>query len=272
MDFLSTKNLESLSKNLIEWSPKLVAAILVFIIGFWIVNQLVKVARRYMERSGMDKDVIPFLSSMLSVLLKLVVAVSAAGLLGIETTSFVALLGMLGLAIGMALQGTLGHFASGVMILLFKPYKVGDLVELDGNTGHVEEIQVFNTILRSPQNQRIIIPNGQVTGGTITNKSAFDHIRIDLSVMMAYVEDFERIQEIIVEVMKATPKVLNSPEPQVEINSFGEYNINLDVYPYAKPEDYWAVYYGVHRNIKAALDKQGIQITFPEYEVVKVGG
>ncbi len=263
---------ESWLGQLIDLAPRLVGAILVLIIGLWIIGRLMVVIRRSMERSGLDGDVVPFLSSLVSVILKVLLILSVAGMLGIETTSFIALLGMLGLAVGMALQGTLGHFASGVMILLFKPYKTGDLVEIEGKLGHVEEIEVFNTVIRSPQNKRIIIPNGVVTNGIIVNRSAFDYVRIDLSIMMAYVEDFERIQGVILAAIRATPKVLDTPVPEVEISSFGEYNIHLDVYPYAKPEDYWAVYYGVYKNIKSALQEHGVKIVFPEYEAVDVGG
>jgi len=271
MELLLEKG-ESGLGHLITWAPRLVGAILVLIIGLWIINRLMVVISRAMKHSGLDGSVVPFLSSLISVVLKVLLILSVAGMLGIETTSFIALLGMLGLAIGMALQGTLGHFASGVMILLFKPYGVGDLVEIEGQLGHVEGIQVFNTVIRSPQNKQIIIPNGVVTNGIIVNRSAFDYVRIDLSIMIAYVEDFERIQAVILAAIRATPKVLNTPVPEVEISSFGEYNIHLDVYPYARPDDYWSVYYGTYKNIKSALQEHGVKIVFPEYKAIDVGG
>ena len=147
-----TSRLGGLVDILIAWAPKLVGAILFLLIGLWIIGMMMKIIRKALIRSGLDQDVVPFLSSMISVLLKVVLVISVAGIIGIETTSFIALIGMAGLAIGMALQGTLGHFASGVMILIFKPYKVGDLVDIQGQVGHVEEIHVFNTIIKTLDN------------------------------------------------------------------------------------------------------------------------
>jgi len=171
MEFLIEKS-GLLVENLIAWAPSLVGAIVVLLIGLWIIGKIMKVIRGGMERSGLDKDVIPFLSSMISVILKVLLVMSVAELVGVKTTSFIALIGMAGLAIGMALQGTLGHFASGVMILIFKPYRVGDLVDIQGVVGTVKEIQVFNTVIDTLQNKKVIMPNGLATSGMMTNLSA----------------------------------------------------------------------------------------------------
>lgn len=266
MELISEK-LGTLVENLIAWAPKLVGAIFVLIVGLWVIGAVTRFATKAMERAGLDKDVIPFLSSLVSVILKVLLLLSIAGMVGIETTSFIALIGMLGLAIGMALQGTLGHFASGVMILLFKPYGVGDLVDLQGQLGHVEEIQVFNTIIKTLDNKRVIVPNGTATSGIITNLSSHEYLRVDLNVAMPYEEDFDKVQGIIKEAIAKTPKVLQSPAPDVEIEKFGEHNILLAVRPYSTTEDYWDVYFGTYKNVKAALGKHNIKVAYPKREV-----
>ena len=266
MEFLLEKS-GSLIENLIAWAPKLVGAVLVLIIGLWIVNKITDMVSKAMQKSGLDRDVIPFLTSMVSVILKVMLVLSVAGMVGIETTSFVALIGMAGLAIGMALQGTLGHFASGVMILIFKPYRVGDLVKLQGELGHVEEIQVFNTIVKSLDNKKVIIPNGIATSGIMTNLSANDYLRVDLNVAMPYEEDFDKVQGIILEAIRQTPKVLSNPAPVVEIEKFDAHNVLLAVRPFATCEDYWDVYFGTYKNVKAALGKSGIKVAYPTHSV-----
>ncbi len=266
MEFLAEKS-GTMIEMLIAWAPKLVGAILVLIIGLWIVNMITNMISKAMTKSGLDRDVIPFLTSMISVLLKVMLVLSVAGMVGIETTSFVALIGMAGLAIGMALQGTLGHFASGVMILIFKPYRVGDLVKLQGELGHVEEIQVFNTIVKSLDNKKVIIPNGIATSGIMTNLSANDFLRVDLNVAMPYEEDFDKVQGIILEAIRQTPKVLSNPAPVVEIEKFDAHNILLAVRPFSTCEDYWDVYFGTYKNVKAALGKAGIKVAYPTHSV-----
>ena len=251
----------------IEWAPKLIGAIVVLVIGLWIVGAITNMIRKAMTKSGLDKDIVPFLSSMISVILKVLLLLSVAGMVGIETTAFVALIGMAGLAVGMALQGTLGHFAAGVMVLIFKPYRVGDLVDLQGQLGHVDEIQVFNTVLTSPDNKKIIVPNGIATSGIMTNLSTNENLRVDLNVAMPYEEDFEKVQGIIMDAIKATPKVLSDPAPTVEIEKFDAHNILLAVRPHANTADYWDVYFGTYRNVKAALGKAGIRVAYPSHYV-----
>ena len=255
----------SLIENLIAWAPKLVGAIFVLIIGFWIANAVARMAGNAMEKSGLDRDVVPFLKSLITVVLKVMVVISAAGLVGIETTAFVGLIAAAGLAIGMALQGTLGHFAAGIMVLIFKPYRVGDLVDIQGVVGTVSEIQVFNTIINSLENKKVIIPNGIATSGIMTNLSTNDYLRVDLNVAMPYEEDFEKVQGIIMDAINATPKVLSEPAPVVEIEKFDAHNILLAVRPHATTEDYWDVYFGTYRNVKAALGKAGIKVAYPSH-------
>lgn len=258
---------ELLLENLVAWAPKLVGAVLVLIIGLWIITRIVKMVAKAMEKAGLDREIVPFLSSLVSVILKVMLILSVAGIVGIETTSFIALIGMAGLAIGMALQGTLGHFASGVMILIFKPYKIGDLVDLQGQLGHVQEIQVFNTIINTLDNKRVIIPNGIATSGIMTNLSTNKNLRVDLNVAMPYEEDFDKVRTIIMDALKSTPKVISGIEPTVEIEKFAEHNVLLAVRPYATVKDYWDVYFGAYKNIKAALGKHNIKVAYPKREV-----
>lgn len=246
----------------LEWAPKLAGAILILLVGFWIARMIVRMAQHAMDRAGIDKDLKPFLSTMLSVILKLLVAITAAGVVGIEMTAFAALIAAAGLAIGMALQGTLGHFAAGVMVLIFKPYRVGDLVDLQGQLGHVDEIQVFNTVLTSPQNKKIIIPNGIATSGIMTNLSALGKVRVDLTVGMTYEDDFEEVKRVIQNAL-ANVTCKTDDEPTVEINAFGENGIELAVMPYSTPANYWDVYYGSYREIKKALGAAGVKVPYP---------
>lgn len=266
MESLLSKS-EVLIENLIAWAPKIVGAILVLIIGLWIIGRIVQFIRKAMTEAGLDKDIVPFLSSIISVILKILLMLSIAGMVGIETTSFIALIGAAGLALGMALQGTLGHFAAGVMVLIFKPYRVGDLVDIQGVVGTVEEIQVFNTVINSLENKKVIMPNGIATSGIMTNLSANDYLRVDLNVAMPYEEDFEKVKGLILEAIGNTPKVLADPAPVVEIEKFDAHNLLLAVRPHATCEDYWDVYFGVYKNVKAALGKAGIKVAYPTHYV-----
>ncbi len=262
------EQISNLMSLLVSWAPKLIGAILVLIIGLWIIGRLMGVIQKAMEKSGLDRDVVPFLTSLISVLFKIMLLISVAGMVGIETTAFVGLLAAGGLAIGMALQGTLGHFASGVLILIFKPYRVGDLVDVQGVVGTVREIQVFNTIIDSLENKKVIIPNGIATSGIMTNLSATDHLRVDLNIAMPYEEDFDKVQKIVKDALRNTPHVLDTPEPVVEIEKFDAHNVLLAVRPFAKCEHYWDVYFGSYKNVKAALGKANIKVAYPKRELV----
>ena len=253
--------------ELLAWSPKLIGALLALFIGLWIANRISSGVSKLMTKSGLDRDLVPFLSSIISVLLKVMVILSVAGMVGIETTSFIALLGAVGLAVGMALQGTLGHLASGVMVMIFKPYRVGDLVDLQGVVGTVEEIQIFNTVIKSLENKKVIIPNGIATSGIMTNLSATEHLRVDLNVAMPYEEDFDKVQEIIKGALAKTPGVLTTPAPTIEIEKFQEHNILLAVRPHATTANYWGVYFGAYKNIKAAFGNNNIKVAYPVREV-----
>jgi len=266
---LSKIDLTALWDVVLAWSPKIVAGIIVLIIGFWIVNILTKAIGKSMERSGLDKDLIPFLKSLVSVLLKVLVVLTAAGVVGIEITAFAALIAGAGLAIGAAMSGTLSHFAAGVMVLIFKPYRVGDLVDIQNVVGHVEEIQVFNTVIKSLEGKKVIMPNGIATSGIMTNLTANGKLRVDLNVAMPYEEDFGKVQGIIKGALDKVSERLPD-EPTIEIEKFDENNVLLAVRPYATDETYWDVYFNSYKEIKKALGEAGIDVAYPTRKVKNI--
>ncbi len=266
MDFDLGASIQNLMNLLIEYVPMIIGAIIVLIVGFWIANKLTSLFAGIMRKNNLDPGLQSFLSSLISATLKILVILTAASTLGIQTSSFVALLAAAGFAIGMAMQGTLGHFAAGVMVLIFKPYKVGDLVDLQGQVGHVEEIQVFNTVLNTLDNKRVIIPNGIATGGIMTNLSTLGKLRVDLQVAMAYEEDFDKVQGIIMKALD-TVKDRLPDTPTVEIDHFDANNIVIDVRPYATPEKYWDVYFGTYKAVKKAFGEAGITVAYPRMKV-----
>ena len=259
--------LEQLTGIVVAWGPKILGALAVLIIGLWIIGRIVSGLSRTMEKRGVDPSLRPFLTTLASVILKLLLIISVAELIGVKTTSFVAVLGAAGLAIGLALQGGLANFASGVLILIFKPYKVGDLVEAAGEFGQVQGIQVFNTILNSPENKQIIIPNGAVTAAPIKNYTVNGWIRVDIPVGISYNDDIKKAKEVMMEVMRNNPAVLKDPAPEVHVVELGDNSVNLQMRPYATAEDYWAAYFGCLEECKVALDKHGISIPFPQRDV-----
>jgi len=269
MDFLSNIDLSALWNTMLQWAPKLVAAILVLMIGFWIVNFIAKMMGKSFERSGLDKDLIPFLKSLVTVLLKVMVVVTAAGVVGVEITAFAALIAGAGLAIGAAMSGTLSHFAAGVMVLIFKPYRVGDLVDIQGTVGHVQQIQVFNTIINTLDSKKVIMPNGIATSGIMTNLTANGKLRVDLNVAMPYEEDFDKIKEIIKGALANVTEKLPD-EPTIEIEKFDENNVLLAVRPYATDATYWDVYFNSYKEIKKAFGAAGIDVAYPTRKVKNI--
>ncbi len=268
-DFDVMASLSGLIDQAILWAPKIIIALLILWIGFMIVGAITKFAGKAMEKGGLDKDLTPFLKSLISAILKVLVVITAAGTLGIEMTAFIALIGMAGLAIGMALQGTLAHFAAGVMVLIFKPYSVGDLVDIQGTVGTVSEIQVFNTIINSLDNKKVIIPNGIATSGIMTNLTANGKLRVDLNVAMPYEEDFDKVKGIIRGALDKVSERLPD-EPTVEIEKFDEHNVLLAVRPFATDKTYWDVYFNSYKEIKKALGEAGITVAYPTRRIKNI--
>ena len=262
---------ENLTKRAIDFTvdygPSILGAIIVLIIGLWIVNKIVGLTEKLMVNRNLDPSLVPFLKSMLNILLKAMLIISVAGMIGIETTSFVAIIGAAGLAVGLALQGTLQNFAGGVLILIFKPYKVGDLVQAQGHLGVVKEIQIFVTILLTPENKTVIIPNGAISNGDITNFTVEGMIRVDLTFGISYDSDIKAARKALMSVMESHPKVLKNPAPFVGVVELADSAVNLAVRPYADPSDYWEVYFDIYEAGKEALDAAKITIPFPQVDV-----
>jgi small conductance mechanosensitive channel len=251
-----------------SWAPTVVGAILTLILGFWIIGWITKLVRKGMDRSKMDKTIQPFLSSLISVGLKVLLLITVADMFGIETTSFIAMFGALAFAVGLALQGSLGHFASGVLLLVFKPYKVGDLVSIGGGqTGTVEEIQVFNTILKTLDNKRIIVPNGVVTSNVITNISGQGIIGVELTFGISYGDSIDKAREVILQVGKECPYVLEEPAQGVVVAELGDSSVNLATRPFVNSENYWPAFFYMQEHVKKAFDREGVSIPFPQMDV-----
>jgi small conductance mechanosensitive channel len=265
MDFLDADKLAGLAT---EYLPKVVGALLTLVIGFWIIGRITHAIANGMNRRGIDETVRPFLTSLVNVGMKVMLLLAVAGMFGIETTSFVAIFGALAFAVGLALQGSLGHFASGVLLLTFRPYKVGDLVTIGGGqTGTVESIQVFNTILATLDNKRIIVPNGVVTSNVMTNISGQGIIGVELTFGISYKDSIDLAREIILQVGKECPYVLDDPAQGVVVASWGDSSVNLASRPFCKSEDYWDTFFYMNEHVKKAFDKGGISIPFPQLDV-----
>lgn len=256
--------LEEGGRLLMGYLPKVVLAGLVLWIGFKLVNRMIKGLALAMEKAGLSKSLIPFLTSLAGVSLKVLIVFSAAGLIGVELASFLAVLAAAGFAVGLALQGSLSNFAAGIIILLFKPYKVGDWIEVDDKFGKVEEIQIFNTLMVTPGRKTLIIPNAQVVDNIVTNYSRKGYIRIELSVTMPYSESFPKVEQIIMGQLQSIPKVLEDPAPEVGIEAYDSHNIVVAVRPYVVPDDFWEVKFEVYRRIKAAFHSHKISVAYSE--------
>lgn len=252
---------------IVQYAPRFVMAVLVLGIGWWIINKIVEVVGKILQRKHIDVSLQPFLKSMVAISLRVMLVISAASMIGIETTSFVALIGAAGLAVGLALQGTLANFAGGVLILIFRPYKVGDLIEAQGHVGWVEEIQIFVTILKTPDTRTVIIPNGAMSNGDIINNSVLGKMRVNLVIGVSYDADIKQAREVLLKVMNDHPLVMNDPAPSVGVLELGDSAVNLAVHPHCKAEDYWTVYFDVYENGKEALDAANITIPFPQLDV-----
>lgn len=252
----------------IEYAPKVLLALLTLIIGFWIIGRLSKMLKRALERSGMDSTLTNFLSSIANALMKVMLLLSVAGQFGVDTTSFIAILGALTVGIGMALNGSIGHLASGIMLMIFKPFKVGDLVTIGGgHTGSVDAINAFNTTLATLDNKRIIVANGNVTGNTITNISGQGTVGVEMTFGIGYNDSIDKARQIILDVAKKCPHILDTPATGVVVAELGDSSVNLATRPFCNSEHYWDVMFYMQENVKKAFDAEGISIPFPQMDI-----
>ncbi len=268
MDSLSPELLNTLINDyLVPWSIRIVTAILVYYIGRIIARWIVRLTRHMLERAGIDPMLNKFLCNVLNGLLIAVVAIAALDQLGVDTTSLLAVLGAAGLAVGLALKDSLGNFAAGVMLVIFRPFRIGDFVEAGGVAGVVEDIGIFSTTFRTGDNRIIIVPNGQIYGGTILNASARDTRRIDLVIGIGYDDDIKKAKRILEDILETDDRILEDPAPAISLGELADSSVNLNVRPWVKSSDYWPVRSDLLERIKNAFDAEGISIPYPQRDV-----
>jgi small conductance mechanosensitive channel len=249
------------------WLVNILFAIAIVLIGRIVVKWIVKLVRKLMVRSDIDPLLINFASSIINALLLLFVFIAALDQLGVDTTSLVAVIGAAGLAIGLALQGSLQNFAAGVMLIVFRPFKVGDFVEAGGQAGVIEQISIFSTTMKSGDNKEIIVPNGQIYSGAITNVSAKETRRIDLVFGIGYDDDMLKAKEIMERILLSHELVLAEPAPAVAVAELADSSVNFNVRPWVKSGDYWKVRSAIIEQVKLAFDEEGISIPYPQMDI-----
>ncbi|WP_178862203.1 mechanosensitive ion channel family protein [Thiomicrorhabdus cannonii] len=257
-----------LNEYAIPWGIKIALALLIFVVGRWVVKLVVKVLKKLLGRAKtMDEMLINFVSSIVNAVLMLFVIIASLDQLGVDTTSLVALIGAAGLAIGLALQGSMQNFAAGVMILVFKPFKAGDFVEAGGVTGVVETVNIFSSTLRTGDNKEIIVPNGAIYSGSITNYSARDTRRVDMVFGVSYEDDIRQVKAILEKLVAEDERILKDPAPVVALSELADSSVNFIVRPWVNSADYWDVYWSMNEKVKLAFDEAGISIPYPQMDV-----
>lgn len=265
---LSSIDIQQLLETyVLPWGISIVMAIAIFIIGKYVSGILVKFAKKLMVKANVDNILVNFIGSIIKTVLLLFVVIAALDQLGVNTTSMIALIGAAGLAIGLALQGTLQNLASGVMLIIFRPFSDGDFIEAAGVSGVVEQIGIFSITMRTGDNREIIVPNGEVYGGTITNNSRRDTRRVDMVFGIGYDDDLLKAKEIIRRILSEDERILTDPEPTVAVGELADSSVNFNVRPWCKTSDYWGVYADVHEKIKLTFDAEGISIPYPQMDI-----
>jgi len=257
-------------ETLEQYTPKIISAILVLLIGLWLIKRISIIAEKAMKRRDLEVSLSTFLKSLIGIGLKIILVVTVAGMMGIGTASFVTILGAAGLAVGLALQGSLSNFAGGVLILIFKPFKVGDVIEAQGQTGGVIEIQIFNTILLTIDHKTVILPNGPLSNGTIVNITRFGSIRIDILVKVGSENNIDKVKQLIFNVLNANPKVLKTPEPGVFIGNVQDDAVNIHIKPYCTPNDSVSLMSELYQQFKEVFEKTDVTAPLPLRKVLSV--
>lgn len=269
-DSLNSNNIwDTLNAAVIEYGFLLIKAILVLVIGLWLSKKITGLFTNILEKKDFDKTIIPFLSSIVGMILKTMVVISAISIMGIPMTSFIAIIAAAGLAIGMALSGTLQNFAGGVMILIFKPFEVGHVIEAQGYTGSVREIQIFNTILKTPDNKTIIIPNGGLSTGSVVNYSIEEKRRVDWTVGIGYGDDVDKARAVIEKMLLADERVLTEEGFQhvIVVGALADSSVNFTVRAWVNAADYWGLFFDINERIYKTFPNEGLNIPFPQMDV-----
>ena len=265
MDFSNI--LPRLQELLAFYGLKIVAALVIFVVGRWVARALKRLAVRMMRKSKVEETLISFVGNLTYIALLVFVIIAALNQLGIQTTSFIAIIGAAGLAIGLALQGSLANFAAGVLMIIFRPFQVGNYIEGAGAAGVVEKIEIFTTQIKTPDNKTIIIPNAGVTGGSITNYSAKDTRRVDMVIGVGYGDDLKKVREVLEEVLAKDDRILDDPAPTIGVLELGDNSVNFAVRPWVKTADYWGAYFDLTETVKRRFDEEGISIPYPQRDV-----
>jgi len=251
----------------VQYGSQVLLAIVTLVIGWWIIGRLTAAIHVLMEKRNIDRTLHGFIGALVGIGLKVILLVSVAGMIGVETTSFIALIGAAGLAVGLALQGSLANFAGGMLILIVRPIRAGEYIEAQGVGGTVDSIQIFNTILKTPDNKTIIIPNGSLSNGNIINYARQPTRRVDLNIGIDYGDDVKKARSILLELADADERVFKDPEAVVWLVSLGDNSVNLSLRMWTKTDDYWGVYWGIQELAKERFDEAGITIPFPQRTV-----
>lgn len=259
--------LELLQNFVVTYGLKLIGALVALIIGLWIIRLLTGGLTKFMQKRGIDTSLQGFFRTLFNITMKVLLVLSIVSMVGFKTTSFIAVLGAAGLAVGMALSGTLQNFAGGVIILLLKPFKAGDFIEAQGFMGTVSEVQIFNTILKTPDNKTIIIPNGGLSTSSMTNFSTEPQRRVDWTFGISYGEDTEKAKALIMELIKSDQRVLREPEPFIAISELAASSVNISVRVWVESADFWGLFFDINERVYNAFKKEGINIPFPQMDV-----
>lgn len=251
----------------LEFGIKVATALAIFLIGKFLVRLVVGAISKVMQKQAVDKTLETFICNLVRISLMVVVVIAAIGAMGIQTTSFIAIFGAAGLAVGLALQGSLSNFASGVLIVLFRPYRVGDFVEAAGIAGSVEQVQILTTILKTGDNKQIIVPNSQIMDSIITNYSANDTRRVDMVVGVSYDDDLDKVRKTLEELLAAEERILPEPAPTIAVSALADSSVNFVVRPWVNSSDYWGVMFDLTEAIKKRFDAEGISFPFPQQDV-----
>ncbi len=269
----SQADVQAMMTSAIGWCAEtgwnILVAVLIYFVGRFLIRFVMKLLRAFMERRNVDASVRTFLASTVSITLTVLLAIAIIGRLGIETTSFAALLASVGVAVGMSMSGNLQNLAGGLIILLLRPYKVGDYIDCSGGSGTVAAIQIFHTVLRTTDNKLIYVPNGSLSSGSLTNYNSLDTRRIDWIVGVEYGEDYERVKSVILDIIARDSRILTSPAPYVALNALDSSSVNILIRVWVKSSDYWDVNYDMNAAVYAEFNKQGIGFPFPQLTVHK---
>lgn len=267
-DYNLQKYTDQLMSLFVDFAPKVLLAIATLIIGFMIIKPVVRAFKNILQKNNIEASLVPFLSNIVNIILRVALIISVASMIGVETTSFIAVLGAAGLAIGLALQGSLSNFAGGVLILILRPFKVGDVIETQGFIGVVHEIQIFHTHIKTFDNRRIILPNSAVSNNPITNITLEETRRVDMEFSISYSDDIIKAKEILLELIKNDERVINEPaEPFVAFREMADSALIFVVRAWCKKQDYWPIYFSMQEKVKQRFDAEGISIPFPQRDV-----